>query len=253
LVSAALALAGSLTFTGSAKAQEAARPADAQATPAVSDHEMMVGTFAVGYLGRYRVPLGNFLADHTPDTEDNPGSATAPVLGVRYWLSSLLGIDAGIGFSVTSAKTKLVDPGTSESRDEAGITTMLFHAGVPLALAGARHFSFQVVPEANFGWAAQKVTEPGNARKHSGTVIDVGARAGAELHFGFIKVPQLSLQGSIGALLSLESQKSNWTDAGAKTTRSEFAFGTSYQNRDDRTVKDPWDIFTSNISALYYF
>src|SRR5699024_949445 len=114
-----------------------------------------------------------------------------------------------------------------------------------LSLASAGHFSFQVVPELNVGFAGQSQDNAaGMTNKISGFHMDLGARAGAEIHFGFINVPQLSLQGSIGARLNVDSQKV--TNMGAETKSSSWGFGT--------TVGDnPWNIFTSNVAALYYF
>ena len=91
-----------------------------------------------------------------------------------------------------------------------GTTAFLVHVGVPLALAGAKHFSFQVTPEANIGFASQSVNRTSRSARQTTSAIrglhfDVGARAGAELHFGFIGVPQLSLQGGIGVLLAMDN------------------------------------------------
>jgi hypothetical protein len=79
---------------------------------------------------------------------------------------------------------------------------------------------------------------------YGGFHLDVGARAGAEIHFGFIDVPQLSLQGSVGVRLAMDSVSVEAGDA--ETSASRFNFNT--------TVGDnPWNIFTSNVAALYYF
>jgi hypothetical protein len=80
---------------------------------------------------------------------------------------------------------------------------------------------------------------------NTGLHFDVGGRAGAELHFGFIGVPQLSLQGGIGLLLAIDNTKSAQGSIG-QSTRSRGSIST--------TVNDnPWNIFISNVAALYYF
>jgi hypothetical protein len=72
--------------------------------------------------------------------------------------------------------------------------------------------------------------------------LDLGARAGSEIHFGFMGIPQLSLQGSVGVRLNMNSTSG---DPGDNST-SHFDLAT--------TVGDnPWNIFTSNVAALYYF
>jgi hypothetical protein len=167
------------------------------------------------------------------------------VVGVRYWLSDFMGIDAGLGFATTSSSSKVNDAET----DNPGQTVFILHGGVPLSLASAGHFSFQIVPELNIGFAGSTIEDPDDAgpleeTSLSGFHLDLGARAGAEIHFGFIGVPQLSLQGSVGARLSYDkvSGESGDNEASAST----FGIGT--------TVGDnPWNIFTSNVAALYYF
>ena len=64
--------------------------------------------------------------------------------------------------------------------------------------------------------------------------MDVGLRAGAEIHFGFIDIPQLSLQGSIGVRYALDNTSVTGTTnlppaAPVESTidRSQSAFGTT--------------------------
>ena len=200
----------------------------AAAVAGSSDHDAVVGRLAVGYLGRNGVTIA--------------GGAVlpAPVIGVRYWLSDMLGIDAGIGFGLTSSSTEQA----GMSNDGPSGHAFIIHGGVPLSLASAGHFSFQVVPELNLGFAGTSQDVGGMTNKFSGFHLDVGARAGAEIHFGFINVPQLSLQGSVGARLNMDSTSQTVTNVDSST--SNFSFGT--------TVGDnPWNIFTSNVAALYYF
>lgn len=203
----------------------------AAAVAGSSDHDSVVGRLAVGYLGRNAVPVGAGVAVNAIPT---------PVIGVRYWLSDMLGIDAGLGFGLTSGS----QTAGGMSNDTPGWHLFMIHGGVPLSLASAGHFSFQIVPELNLGFAGGSVDAGGDTNKVSGFHLDVGARAGAEIHFGFINVPQLSLQGSVGLRLNMDSQSS--TIAGNETKASSFGLGT--------TVGDnPWNIFTSNVAALYYF
>ena len=57
-------------------------------------------------------------------------------------------------------------------------------------------------------------------------------------------MPQLSLQGGIGLRLNMDSTSAE--AAGVEQTTSNMTLGTTVNG-------DPWDIFTSSISALYYF
>jgi len=200
----------------------------AAAVAGASDHDAVVGRLAVGYMGRSVV------------TTNLGGAIPVPVIGVRYWLSDMLGIDAGLGFGLTSGSNEVM----GNSNDTPSWHLFMIHGGVPLSLASAGHFSFQIVPELNLGFAGASAEAGGMTNKASGFHLDVGARAGAEIHFGFINVPQLSLQGSVGLRLNMDSTSQTVNDV--DTSTSGFSLGT--------TVGDnPWNIFTSNVAALYYF
>lgn len=195
----------------------------AAAVAGASDHDAVVGRLAVGYLGRSVVTTGV------------PGAVPVPVIGIRYWLSDMLGIDAGVGFGIASSSAK---DAMGNKTDGPSFHAFMLHGGVPLSLASAGHFSFQVIPELNLGLAGYS-QDPASASTFH---LDLGARAGAEIHFGFINVPQLSLQGSIGARMNIDSASTDPGDGGS----SAFSLAT--------TVGDnPWNIFTSNVAALYYF
>jgi hypothetical protein len=188
-----------------------------------------VGRLAVGYLGRTGVTVqGGLIA---------PTLVQAPVIGVRYWLSDMLGIDAGLGFAINSGSTETA--GTSV--DNPSARAFILHGGVPISLASAGHFSFQVVPELNVGFAGASSTVMGTDVSVSGFHLDVGARAGAEIHFGFIGVPQLALQGGVGLRMNVDSTGSDPANNGT----SNFSIGTNVGD-------NPWNIFTSNVAALYY-
>lgn len=192
-----------------------------------SDHDAVVGRLAVGYLGRTNIAV------------QGGGNIPVPVVGVRYWLSDMLGIDAGVGFGFGGSSTTA---GDGTSTDGPSVHGFMLHGGVPLSLASAGHFSFQVVPELNLGFAGASQTVMGVDQSVSGFHLDIGARAGAEIHFGFINVPQLALQGGVGLRMNVNSTGSDPGDAGT----SNWSIGTNVGD-------NPWNIFTSNVAALYYF
>ena len=247
----AAVVVAAVSFAGSAMAQEGEASAggevgmtlpgagpgpQAKASAGESDHDQVIGRFGVGYMGAHLVPLA-----------DNPDQL-APVIGLRYWLDQGMGLDVGLGVLNKGGSTKN-DPGNTV--EDAAIIAGIVHAGVPLALAGGKHFSFQIVPEANVGFASQtqKDPPPGSGEdKRTGFMLQVGARAGGELQFGFIGVPQLALQAGVGLYYTNTSTKSEYTAQGASQTteRTDFEIGTTLAGQ-------PWDIFTSSIAALYYF
>lgn len=210
---------------------ETTAPAN-RAAAAQTDHERFVGTFGVGYMGFSTIQL--------PANADGSSvnGVSAPVIGVRYWLSSLLGLDLGLGFNFGGATVTVNDM----ENDEAFPGVYILHAGVPLALVSSEHFVFQVVPETNLGFSAVTY-EPLDADA-SAFHFDLGARVGAEIHFGFIGIPQLALQAGVGLRFAVDT----WgvEAAGNEVTRSQVSFGTTLN-------QDPWAIFAGNISALYYF
>jgi hypothetical protein len=88
--------------------------------------------------------------------------------------------------------------------------------------------------------------------------LGVGANATAEVQFGFLGIPQLGLQASIGFNLNFQTSSQNTvrttTRAGEQprtettTSNNAFNFGT--------TVGPSYslaDIITGSISAVYYF
>jgi len=251
-------LAGLTTALG-ANAQEGGGQANVGmslpgATPAAaaagaSDHDRVVGRLAVGYLGRATVGAGASGAAAGPagNPEGYAIVGAAPVIGVRYWFTSLVGLDAGVGLGLIGGSVEATAPDAEVDLDS--FTGFVFHAGVPLALASAGHFTFQIVPEANVGFGSG---EQGDGDiTHSGFHFDVGARAGAEIHFGFIDVPQLSLQGSVGLLLAVDNGSTDTDPPGADGPPD--TLDRSRTSLQTTVGSNPWNIFTSNVAALYYF
>src|SRR6185436_9640474 len=84
---------------------EAAPAPQAQATQGDSDHDAMIGHLAVGFLGRRNMRIGNDPAGNAP-TYDN---VDAPVIGIRYWIDQMLGLDLGLGFTSQSGSTEILN------------------------------------------------------------------------------------------------------------------------------------------------
>ncbi len=222
--------------TSTASDSSAAETTEEPVDDGVSDHQKVVNRFAVGYLGRQTLHYG------VANT-----AVAAPIVGVRYWLNPMIGIDGGIGLNFLGGTAKTTDqPDVSA----AGHSAVLFHIGVPLSLADKGHFSFQVVPEINLGFAGTGDQNPNDAieQTSAGSFFNIGAKVGAELHFGFMGIPQLSLQGNIGVYLQTESVSDKTVANGIETKNS-----VSYTSFGSTLGPDPWDIFTSSVSALYYF
>lgn len=206
-----------------------ATPQATTAAPAAggTDHSLVVGHLAVGYLGRATVPVGT----------TGVGPVDAPIVGVRYWLDQGLGLDLGLGVGITGGSN---DP----AADPPSLWAVALHGGVPLALASGRHYTFEIIPELNVGLGGGTTPAAAGDTTHKGFMLDLGARAGAEIQFGFIGIPELALQGSIGAMFQLQSVSSE--AGGVENSSSGYRFGTT-------VFANPWAVFTNSVSALYYF
>ncbi|MGH7285522.1 MAG: hypothetical protein ACRELY_28710 [Polyangiaceae bacterium] len=234
----------SASATGAANASPTlAPPQDDDNTP---DHERLIGHFGVGYMGISQLPIAGLGGGAAAALTKN--TVTAPVIGVRYWFSRMIGLDAGIGFGLASGGTT-TDPGTGTtvSTDNPSSLGAALHGGVPFAFANGKHYSFELVPELNVGFTSGTIKAAaagGPDTNLSGFRLDVGARVGGEIYFGFIGIPQLALQASVGAYFSHQAWKASVNNASVSANTN--ALGTSVES-------DPWALFVNNISALYYF
>lgn len=239
-VAATLAALSVLVVAGNAQAQDAAT-APAAAAPAAAapsggtDHDSVVGHIGVGWFGVGSIPIG-----------DLKTTISTPAIGIRYWLQDGLGLDVGVGFNTQSGSTKA----GSVSTDDPSQLGFWLHAGVPIKLGDAgKHLVFLVTPEANLGIASGSVPGGQGVKdgSTSGFLLQVGARAGAELQFGFIGIPQLALEGSVG--LFLQDESASTTPPGpnqTETTHSQLTIATS-------SINQPWDFFKGTVAARYYF
>jgi len=211
------------------------------------DHEKVVGHLGVGYFGLIGVPLG---APH-PITGTSTITVEAPTIGIRFWLAEAIGLDIALGFGSVSGNVDVDTPAGSDSQPLNQGLAFALHTGLPIALFHAQHYKFLITPELRIGVAtgidyddsAIPGSDPNDADL-AGFLLHLGARAGAEIHFGFIDVPQLSLQASVGAGLEYESVTTS--DQTTDVVVSTLGLGTTVQN-------DPWNIFIADIAAIYYF
>ncbi|HKP59626.1 MAG TPA: hypothetical protein VJV78_23040 [Polyangiales bacterium] len=211
-----------------------------------TDHGSVVGHFGAGWFGLMNIPVAGNNGMNNPDFGDDQ-FILAPTIGVRWWMLDWLGIEAGLGIGIESGGTHFEDDMGSADTNDPSITAFGIHGGVPMVVAASKHFAFEVVPEMNFGFATGGRDDESMANADvdlSGYVFELGARAGAEIQFGFIDIPQLALQASLGLHLRIENRGHTVGDETANNTH--IRFGTS-------VIGEPWDIFTGNIAAIYYF
>ncbi|MDF2692980.1 MAG: hypothetical protein K0S65_1363 [Labilithrix sp.] len=229
-------------------------PTEAKKDDGITDHEKVVGKFGVMYFGISQQPIGGGAAANAVTR----ANVQTPVIGARYWLQERLGIDVGLGFNFFSSSRSVENGPTTTDTDGPAVMAFQIHGGLPLAFAYGKHYKFLLVPELNFGYATQTeaaqnvapgAPQPADIHRY-GLRFDVGARVGSEIQFGFIGIPELALQASIG----LNFRRQVWgasQDAFGNTPASSSSDG---QTDLGTTVQsDPWALFTNNISAIYYF
>lgn len=229
-------------------------PAPPRPTPPrpPSDHERVIHKLAVGYLGPMvsNTGLGLGIAGAVGETTVDPVVHLrffAPIVGVRYWMSTRVGIDAGLGVGYSFNDGTTVN-GEGESVDSGqGILGGALHLGLPLALAHGGHYKMLLVPEVNLGLA--KGDEWPSGQNRSAFLAQLGARLGAEIHFGFMGLPQLSMQTGVGLLATYTAWR-RYPDPESPTPAEKG--GTTWDIA-STVGSSPWQFLNGNLAAFYYF
>ncbi len=208
-----------------------------------TDHDTVVGHVGVGFFGIRQLPIGSGAPGALPA---NPQTVDAPVIGARYWIQRNFGIDVGFGFATAGGSRENVAGATTTTTDKQSATGFAFHLGVPIAFAHGKHYTFLLIPETTLGFTSGtlKGTAPAPDTNYSGFLWNLGARIGAEIHFGFIGIPQLALEGGVGLYFQRTSYKVKQDPN--STSDGTSSFTTSLQG-------NPWAIFLNQVSAIYYF
>lgn len=212
------------------------RAAPPPATPtedATSDFNVEARRWAVGYSGVSSISTGSI-------------ALAIPAIGIRYWANQTIGLDLALGLGWAGGS---VDSGPL-SMDKNAVFGILFQGGIPVALSTHRHVSFQVIPYLTVAHGQTSSGTGPTKVDFNGLRLDVGARVGLEVFFGFIGIPELALSATIGAQFEYtrtHSEGSSTATVNADaTTDTTYGFITTVQN-------NPWDLFTSNVAARYYF
>ncbi len=212
--------------------------ASAEAESNVTDHERVLDRIGVGWFGVSNVMVG---------TEGD--TLVAPTLGARFWLDGTMGVDVALGLVVGTSGGERMTPVTTMDVEGPSTFGILGHAGLPLAFHSSEHYTFLVIPEVNVGFGRIKDTVGGGTtsseRSQTGLRLEVGARAGAEIQFGFIGVPELALEASVGVRVSHQRLR--------RAIGDEDVLRVSATGLQTLSVNDPWDFFRSTVAARYYF
>lgn len=230
-----------------------------RAEKAKSDHEKVIGRFGIGYFGQYDVPIG-FGAALSPGTPARAPTEATQMIGVRYWFSRVR-LDLSFGWNMGSG----TQTAGNVKSDQVSTLVLSVRAATPFAIYVGDHYTFFIGPEIAYGTAGETVparqpTVPNVPRPadttHAGKRFTLGARAGAEVQFGFIGIPHLALDATVSLGLDLTSGETVGPGTGpaipgepAPTTKADYA-RTSIRSS---TQHQPWNIFVSNVAAVYYF
>jgi hypothetical protein len=215
------------------------------------DHDRFIRHIGITYFDIANLPIATLVTTTVGGTGAvtgvvGTGTVAAPVIGVRYWMQRNVGLDLGVGVGWSSASTSSQVSGNSMSTDQPSPFGIAFHAGLPIAVAHGKHYSFLVVPETTAGFTSETIKNPGVPDTDmSGVLFNIGARAGADIHFGFIGIPQLALQASLGLFFAYRQETTSTSGTNDSFSATQMSLSTS-------VGPNPWAIFTNNVSATYY-
>jgi len=220
-----------------------------------TDHDKVVGHFGIGYFGQYDMPLGFTNLRSAGATE------AAQIVGLRYWWPRVR-LDVGFGWNMGSGSQEIAGKSTD------GLSTLVLvgRVSLPIALYSDDHYTFFIGPDVAYGQGGETVpsvapTVPGATQQadtsHKGSRFTLGGRAGAEIQFGFIGLPRLALDASVSLALNVISGSTTGPDRSVAPTPGSPA--PTVESKYNRTLvhssaeHQPWNIFVSNVAAVYYF
>lgn len=223
-----------------------------------TDHDVVIGAWGLGYHGLVQVALPMAIpvgrgdqAGMQPNDKLSLRQVLVPTLGLRKWFSKRRGFDAGLGLALSTGANSATYGNTKSTVDKETVFALSARAGLPIVAVDTRHMAFMVIPEATVAFATSNVAAefaenaPPDA-KLRGFSANIGLRAGAEVHFGFMGLPRLSLQAGVGLYMTAQWASATVSNQSLSTYDISIGLG---------SVGNPWDIFTgiANLSARYYF
>jgi hypothetical protein len=217
-----------------------ARPALAVETPTARDR--LLGTWGFGFLGTEQVLLA---ATGAGSNGERIEYSSVPVLGVRWWTPwRRLGLEAGLGAMVSTAHATT---GTNVVANGPSSFELLAHVSAPLVISSTTNTILFVAPEARVGlsWIDSGGIGAGVV---TATTLHFNVKAGLEIFFTFLGLPNLSLEAGVRAGLAHEV-RNYWVN----TATSSLLVSTQLTRFSTSLVANPWDLFTGSLAARYYF
>ena len=230
----------------------AVAPLPAPAPVPLTAAARMKGHLGFGFLGT--APVLQASEDLTMSSFGGSAPApfvrvSVPILGLRWWTPvTRLGLEFGLGAMVSAPSSEL--PVANGSDIETGPTTteLLFQFSAPIMLASTEHTIVFIAPELRMGRSTKTTGDLKDVLLSM--TWDACLKAGVEIFFSFIGLPNLSLEAGVRAGFTHEVRTFTSTaplnGPAREGRRSLSRFSTSL-------VANPWDLFTSTLSARYYF
>lgn len=229
-------------------------------TAGATDHSVVVNRLGLRYFGATTLPSLSAMGTMG-------GSGTLHTVGARYWLSGGLAIEGGLALGFNSGgTTTTVTAGAGTNTVSSDIPNFFgigVQIGLPIMLAEAKHLVIHADPFLAFHYGTSAIsTTPERDVQNDVSLnalrLGVGVNATAELQFGFLGIPQLGLQASIGFSINYLTSSQNTVRTTTRmgeqprtettTSNNAFNFGTTVGPNYSLS-----EIITGSISAVYYF
>jgi hypothetical protein len=229
----------------------------------------MRGRFGVGYFGTASNPsvsvfgLGGLGGLGALSVTSN---TLTPLFGVRYWSPLPIGPLQSLGFELAVG----IASSRSTLESQAGpmavliqtpsVLTYATHAAVVLPLVSTENVIISLAPEfryANSTSTPRQIATPLGAplqpRASVSESSSVSIRAAAEFFFGFIGLPNLSLEAMFRVSAIWTNLSADvFLDSVLSSTMSNFVAREGF-NVNTSFVNGPVEILTSSVTAKYYF
>lgn len=232
-----------LTLAATARAQGKGA---ARANAPEGDGEQAMGTWAL--------VVFNTRPFEFPNTGGAPAiPLTIYTVGVRHWTTKPLwkfrnfGVDLGVGLAFNRSNVTQPQTGTLVTEDGPSTSGFGLHAGLPLAITVHEHAIFELVPEIDLIRAKETIpplVAGGDTTEYTGWAFRTGVKAGFEIFFGFIGIPQLAVEAGVTGMVTFDSVKS--TIGPIERSTRQWGFST-------QRGTEPWSVFTGSVAAMYHF
>lgn len=224
-------------------------------TAGPTDHSVVVGRLGLRYFGATTVRV------LSPGGMGMGATATSTLhtVGARYWLASGLALEGGIALGLgSSSRQQRVQTGgmvTTTDTDDPGFFGIGLEVGLPLLLAESKHVNILMIPYLTLHHGRSAISQSTGMTSTditaTSTIFTLGARAAAEVQFGFIGAPQLSLQAQFGLGLQFRSDSTDSETQPGNIQMSESSSGLSLATTIG--AYSLADIIGASVSATYYF